>query len=513
MLVQDDKQLKKILEVKDRLPLLKAIVQWEGAVPADAPKFVYGWDAFLALGKEDASLDEALKGRIAGQHPGHCSTLIYTSGTTGNPKAVMITHDNITWTATSIAEALGIGSDAEIVSFLPLSHIAAQLVDLHAPLATGGTVHFAQPDALKGSLVETLKEVRPTVFLGVPRVWEKIQEKMKKIGSETTGVKKTIATWAKKTGLERGYAEQRGEHKGAMWGLANRIVFSKIRQNLGLDRCKLQATSAAPISKDTLEYFLSIGIPLYEIYGMSECTGPQTISWRGNYRTGSCGKSIAGSDLAIAKPDHEGNGEICFRGRHVFAGYLKDPASTGAVIDRNGFLHSGDVGQVDARGFLTITGRLKELIITAGGENIPPVLIENTIKEHVPFISQVMVIGDRRKFLTCLVTLHTTLEDDGTPTTTLTGLSKKKAEELGITEFTVEAVSKNEAYRKAIEQGIAEANKKAISQAQRIQKFEICPLDFSLPGGELTPTMKLKRRIVNQKYEALIEKMYAENIE
>eukprot|EP00161_Ancyromonas_sigmoides_P011097 TRINITY_DN279_c1_g1_i9.p1 TRINITY_DN279_c1_g1~~TRINITY_DN279_c1_g1_i9.p1 ORF type:complete len:820 (-),score=470.30 TRINITY_DN279_c1_g1_i9:204-2639(-) len=385
--VQNEAQLKKILEVRDRLPALKAIVVWQGELPADMDDSVMTWEQMIALG-DDESLEAPLTERIAAQEPGHCCTLIYTSGTTGNPKAVMITHDNVTWTARTTSNVLEIDNDSQIISYLPLSHIAAQMVDIHAPLVSCGTVSFARPDALKGTLGDTLKEVRPTVFLGVPRVWEKIGDKMKAIGAKTTGLKKTISTWAKKKGLEGGYADQQGKSKGMMFGLANSLVFSKVKAGLGLDRCKIQCTAAAPISVETLEYFLQLNIPIYEVYGMSECTGPQTVSYPKNYKTGSCGKSLTGTRLELADKDAEGNGEICFRGRHIFAGYLKNPEATGQTIDGNGFLHSGDVGALDGGGFLKITGRIKELIITAGGENVPPVLIENSIKAEAPFNQQ-----------------------------------------------------------------------------------------------------------------------------
>jgi long-chain-fatty-acid--CoA ligase ACSBG len=185
----------------------------------------------------------------------------------------------------------------------------------------------------------------------------------------------------------------------------------------------------------------------------------RSFSLSGNYKTTTCGKSIAGSHLELMDKDKDGNGEICYRGRHIFMGYMKDPQATGNTIDAQGFLHSGDVGKLDEKGFLSITGRIKELIITAGGENIPPVLIEDNIKLHAPFISNVMVIGDRRKFLSCVVTLHCLPDEDGGPTDVITGLTKKKAEELGITSTSVQEVAKDPKFRKAIEEAITAANK------------------------------------------------------
>ena len=506
--VENEAQLAKIVAVRDRLPNLKAIVMWKGTVPADSGDSVYTWADFIKLGADVG--EDKLKARIEAQDPGHCCSLIYTSGTTGPPKAVMISHDNLTWTANTTNELLGNSSEDHCVSYLPLSHIAAQMLDIHSPIMTGATVHFARPDALKGSLGATLKHVRPTVFLGVPRVWEKMQEKIKSVGAKNTGLKKSIATWSKKKGLEGGYAEQKGKSKGFGFSIANKLVFSKVKAQIGLDRCRVQATAAAPIAKDTLEFFLSLGVPVFEIYGMSECTGPQTISMPGNYKTGSCGRSIPGTDMKLDDMDKEGNGEIIYRGRHVFMGYLKNPEASGATIDELGFLHSGDVGRTDEGGYLTISGRIKELIITAGGENVPPVLIEDNIKEALPIVSNVMVIGDKRKFLSCVITLRSELQEDGEPDEKLTPAVIKAIADAGGKATTVPEAQNDPVVAKMIDAGLAASNKKATSNAQMVRKFTILARDFSLGQDVLTPTMKLKRRIVNMLYEKEIEAMYAE---
>jgi len=225
-----------------------------------------------------------------------------------------------------------------------------------------------------------------------------MQEKMLDIGKSITGVKRSLADWAKDVGLKTGYANQKNE--SGPWGfwIANHVVFKKIREALGFDRLRLAGTAAAPISKETLEYFLSINIPIFEIYGMSESSGPETLCVPESLRTGSCGQVFPGAEIKLDQPNKDGNGEICFRGRHVFMGYMRDAKSTAEAIDDDGWLHSGDIGALDADGFLHITGRIKELIITAGGENIPPVLIEDEIKKELcKVISNVMVIGDRKK--------------------------------------------------------------------------------------------------------------------
>jgi long-chain-fatty-acid--CoA ligase ACSBG len=360
--------------------------------------------------------DYEVQWRIEPQKPGNCCMLIYTSGTTGNPKGVMISHDNITWTALTAGRLLNINSDDITVSYLPLSHIAAQMLDIALPITFGSSIAFADANALRGTLADTLREIRPTLFLGVPRVWEKFVEKIKSNFSGLAGFKKTVKDWATEIGIEGNVALQ--EKKDVPWGwwMADVLFFRKIRDALGLDRCRAQYSAAAPIARETLEFMLSINVPVLEIYGMSECTGPQTIALPSIYKTGSTGKSIPGTELKIDPT----TGEICYRGRHIFMGYLHDPEKTREAIDGDGWLHSGDVGEIDSDGLLRITGRIKELIITAGGENIPPVLIEDVVKSELPIVSNCMLIGDKRKFLSMLLTLKTDIDQEGQPTDRLT---------------------------------------------------------------------------------------------
>lgn len=359
----------------------------------------------MALGQQqpDTELEERLR-RIA---VNQCCTLIYTSGTTGPPKGVMLSHDNITWTAHANCINADFRAGKEIiVSFLPLSHVAAQMADIYITMYAGATCYFAQPDALKGSLGQTLKEVRPTRFLGVPRVWEKIHEKMMEVGRKTTGVKKSIATWAKSVGIETNNRKQRQDFsKPFGYSIANAVVFKKIRGVLGLDRCELFLSGAAPIAPDIVQYFHSLDIPLTEIYGMSESTGPHTIGMEKAFKIGSAGRTVPGCYTKLDKPDKDGNGEVCMGGRHVSMGYLRMEDKTHEAIDDEGWLHSGDIGRLDSDGFLFITGRIKELIITAGGENVAPVLLEDNLKAELPCLSNSMVIGDKRKFLSVLLTL------------------------------------------------------------------------------------------------------------
>ncbi|XP_066499586.1 long-chain-fatty-acid--CoA ligase ACSBG2 isoform X1 [Hoplias malabaricus] len=518
LVVENHKQLQKILQIQDKLPHLKAIIQYKDALKEKKPN-LYTWEEFMELGRNEP--DTQLDDIIASQKPNQCCTLIYTSGTTGQPKGVMLSHDNLTWTALATAHHVRLTeadqSQEVVISYLPLSHVAAQMIDIWITMRVGGATYFAQPDALKGSLVNTLREVRPTAFMGVPRVWEKMQEKMKAIGAKSSTVRRKVASWAKDVGLNTNLSKM--EQNGTVprtplnFRLAKRLVFRKVRKALGLDRCRQCYTGAAPITKETLEFFLSLNIPLYELYGMSESTGPHTISQPEAFRLTSCGKVIPGCQTKIFSPDAEGNGEICFWGRHVFMGYLNMPEKTDEALDADGWLHSGDLGKHDKNDFLFITGRIKELIITAGGENIPPVPIEDAMKEAVPLISNAMLIGDKRKFLSMLITVKCQVNGEtGVPEDELTPEAVEFCRKLGSSSTRVSDIAggKDRLVHTAIQEGINRVNEKATSNAQRIQKFTVLQQDFSIPGGELGPTMKLKRPVVMKMYKEPIENFYRE---
>uniref|UniRef100_A0A671WVU6 Long-chain-fatty-acid--CoA ligase ACSBG2 n=1 Tax=Sparus aurata TaxID=8175 RepID=A0A671WVU6_SPAAU len=501
IVVENHKQLQKILQVEDKLPHLKAIIQYKDALKEKRPN-LYSWAEFMELGRDEP--DEPLDAIISSQKPNQCCSLIYTSGTTGQPKGVMLSHDNITWTALSTSRHVRL-KDATlaqevVVSYLPLSHIAAQMVDMWITMKVGGMTHFAQPDALKGSLVNTLKEARPTAFMGVPRVWEKMQEKMKSVGAKSSTVRRKVAAWAKDVGLQTNLTKMNQSGRTPFsYQIAKKLVFKKVRKALGLDRCSKCYTGAAPITKDTLEFFLSLDIPLYELYGMSESSGPHTISSPEAFKLTSCGKEIPGCKTKLHNPDEEGNGEICFWGRHVFMGYLNMPDKTEEALDAEGWLHSGT--------------SIFLLIITAGGENIPPVPIEDAVKEAVPLINNAMLIGDKRKFLSMLLTVKCQVNaESGEPEDELTAEAVEICRKLGsnATKVSEVASGRDRAVHTAIQEGINRVNENATSNAQRIQKWIILDRDFSVTGGELGPTMKLKRPVVAKMYKEQIENFYKE---
>ncbi len=478
--VEDAKQLEKFKEAWADMPKLQHIVMMFGS---DSDPRVISWDKLLELGGNVAEAD--LDARIAAQGADDVCTLIYTSGTTGNPKAVTISHDNLTWTARVTLRALGVNAGDDGISYLPLSHVAEQITSIHGPMAAAACIWFAES---LDKLGENLKEVRPTYFLGVPRVWEKIQAKMESAGAQNSAVKKAIAKWARGVGLQAGYAIQRGEPTPALYGLAGKLVFSKVKQALGLDRCRIQVTSAAPISRSTLEFFLSLGIPIYEVFGMSECTGPGTISTPDKWATGKAGFALPGTEVKIF-PD----GEICMRGRNVFKGYLKNPDATAEALDADGWLHSGDIGTLDDRGLLQITDRKKDLLITAGGENIAPQVLEGLLK-GIPVVAQACVVGDARKYLGALLTL----DPEKVP-----GI----CQQIGSPARDVTAAATDEAFKRFLQGEIDTINGK-LAQVQSIKRWTIIANEFTIDGGELTPTMKMKRKVIREKYGTQIESLY-----
>uniref|UniRef100_A0A8C2V6S2 long-chain-fatty-acid--CoA ligase n=1 Tax=Chinchilla lanigera TaxID=34839 RepID=A0A8C2V6S2_CHILA len=499
LVVENDEQLQKILSVKPYLALLS---------PATQP----GWDDFMELGNSvpDAQLDQIIKSQKVNQ----CAVLVYTSGTVGDPTGVMLSHDNITWTAGAVVKDLRLpatsGKQERVLSYLPLSHVATQMIDIWIPLKIGSLIHFAQPDALRGTLISTLKEVKPTTFLGVPRIWEKLQETIKGRVGNFSGFNKKMFLWAKTTGLNV-EAPERGSPGSMNYHVAKKLVFNKVRSSLGLDHCHSFLSVAAPLSQDTSEFFLSLDIPIGESYGLSESSGPHSVSSRANYRPLSCGKPLSSCKNMLLRENQDNVGEVCMWGRHVFMGYLDREDATMEVVDKEGWLHSGDVGFMDSQGFLYITGRIKELIITAAGENVAPFPIEDLVKTTIPIVSNAILVGNRAAFLSMLLTLKCEIDQvSGEPLDKLSWQAIDFCQALGSQASTVSEIvdSKDPLVYAAIQQGIDAVNKEAASSAQRIRKWAILRKDFSVRGGELGPTTKMRRYLITQKYKSQIESFY-----
>ncbi|XP_007470102.1 PREDICTED: long-chain-fatty-acid--CoA ligase ACSBG1 isoform X2 [Lipotes vexillifer] len=514
IVVDTQKQLEKILKIWKNLPHLKAVVIFQEPPPTKMAN-VYTMEEFMDLGNEVT--EEALDTIINAQQPNQCCVLVYTSGTTGNPKGVMLSQDNITWTAHYGSQAGDI-QPAEVqqevvVSYLPLSHIAAQIYDLWTGIQWGAQVCFAETDALKGSLVNTLREVEPTSHMGVPRVWEKIMERIQEVAAQSGFVRRKMLLWAMSVTLEQNLTCPSSDLKPFTTRLADYLVLAKVRQALGFAKCQKNFYGGAPMTAETQHFFLGLNIRLYAGYGLSETSGPHFMSSPYNYRLYSSGKVVPGCRVKLVNEDAEGIGEICLWGRTIFMGYLNMEDKTCEAIDADGWLHTGDSGHLDADGFLYITGRLKELIITAGGENVPPVPIEEAVKTELPIISNAVLIGDQRKFLSMLLTLKCTLDPDTSdPTDNLTEQAVEFCQRVGSKATTVSEVvgKKGEAVYQAIKEGIQRVNMNAAARPYHIQKWAVLERDFSISGGELGPTMKLKRLTILEKYKDIIDSFYQE---
>lgn len=559
--VENGAKLAMFKELAAELPKLRAVVVWSPEKGLDMADFAAGdrtvtvcaWTDLKGIAAEAAKASDVdkVEDRMAAQKPGHCCAYIYTSGTTGEPKAVMITHDNIIFESTSatrLISGMGVGPDQDrIISYLPLSHVAGMMVDIVCPIMIGALmessvcVYFARPyDLRAGTIGDRLRGVRPTVFLGVPRVWEKIQEKMMATvaANPPKGVKLKIARWSKRKGLEHqlNCQLQGSGAYGCCYNFADKKVLSVVKQRLGLDACKFGFTGAAPIKTETLEYFGALGIQINEVYGMSECTGATTWSTDAAHKWGSCGFPMPSAEVKILQPTDSGfkecprwtpgtpvsdavQGEVCYRGRHIMMGYMANPdlgpehvaaikAKNAEAIDGEGWLHSGDKGLMDADCMVKITGRYKELIIGAGGENIAPVPIEDAVKARCPAISNIMMVGDKRKFNVALVTLKTVGATGELPgTDKLDGPAATLVE--GVR--TVGQACKSKEFIDAITKAITDTNadpKAVPSNAAKIGKFTILPTDFSTQTDELTPTLKLKRSVAEAKHTAFIDSMY-----
>jgi long-chain-fatty-acid--CoA ligase ACSBG len=530
VVAENMEQAEKYLSILDQLPRLKGIVVWGEEELASKPHdMVMTWNEFMKLGERDSGKTESyadvVDDRLQKQVPGMCCNIVYTSGTTGNPKGVMLTHDNMYFVVGQFLrnwEDQNIEDGRErVVSYLPLSHSAAQVSDILTNLVGRVQIYFARPDALQGTLVETLQYAKPTTFLAVPRVWEKMEEKLKELAASSPTVLQKISGWAKGKGTLNSEAKMQNKDHPFGYSFAHFLILGRIKKALGFDQAKVLVVSAAPMKTATFEYFKSLDLPIMNIYGMSECNGPETTAKPGKFDEKSVGYALDETHIKIDQRDKtegglENEGEICFRGRNNFIGYLNNEEKTRETLDPQGYIHSGDIGTKDSQGFIRITGRIKELIITAGGENVAPVLIEDSLKDICPIISNVMVVGDDKKYLTALVTFKVDVDNSkgmNTPTKNLTpAVIRFLEDELKVTGVTTtDEAMKNETILKYLEQKIEDNNKISISRAQHLRKFRILPTDFSMEGEELTPTLKLKRSVVSQKYSDIIESMYAED--
>jgi long-chain acyl-CoA synthetase len=440
---------------------------------------------FIARG-EGADPEEFEK--IAHQcQPDDLATFIYTSGTTGNPKGVMLSHGNIVSNMLASLQFLDIESDYLCLSFLPLSHSFERTVD-YIYFYRGCTIAYAESVQ---TVAQNLQEVRPHAFVSVPRVYEKILAKVYENVAKGPALQQKIFHWA--VGVGRKALPYRLKEKtppgllGIQLAIADALVFGKIRQRLG-GRFQFAMSGGAPLGREVAEFFWGIGVPIFEGYGLSETSPVLTVNARGFTKMGTVGRAIPGVELKIAE-----DGEILAKGPNIMKGYHNLPEATAETIDKEGWFHTGDIGVIDEDGFLAITDRKKELIVNAYGKNIAPAPVENALKSS-RFIGQAMVIGDRRKFLSAL------LVPDFEPLAVW-------AQEQGLPADDVAKVVKDPKTRKLFEDEVGRINK-GLAKYEQVSAFELLPEEWTIEGGEMTPTLKIKRRIINQKYADAIEGIY-----
>jgi len=480
-------QLRRFLEVRDQLPDLVHV-----GVIDDGDHLAEGGDVMgyaSLLGNDPLDLGEAAK--VA--QPEDLATVIYTSGTTGPPKGVMITHQNVAWTVASLTDALedelNIGELAgkRIVSYLPMAHIAERMISHYEAMFLGFEVSTCPDPTL---IAAYAAEVRPNIIFGVPRVWEKIY----------AGVNAALAADPEKAEkFAEGLAAAAPLAEKMTWGTAtseeielyeflDAVAFSTVRELVGLDQVQAAVTGAAPIPREILAWFRTIGLPLSEIYGMSESSGPMT--WApAKVKPGLVGPVIPGAELRLAE-----DGEVLTRGGHVFAGYLDDPDQSAEVLDADGWLRSGDIGELDDDGYLRIVDRKKELIVTAGGKNLSPANLEAALK-MIPLIGQACAIGDSRPFVSALVVLD---PDAAAVWATAKGVPYSDLEELAIHPDVVNEV----------QSGLVEAMA-SFNNAEKVKKVKILGTEWPADSELLTPTAKLKRRGVHERFRQEIEELYS----
>lgn len=489
-IAEDEEQLDKALFFRERTPDLERIVVMDPkGLRHFSDPMVMTFDELLELGRqEDSKHPNLFAESLERTDPHEMALIIYTSGTTGPPKGAMLSHANVNWTSWSIGEALEIYESDELLSFLPLSHIAERMFSVFLPLRFGYTVSFTEsPD----TVMANFREISPTVVFAVPRIWEKYYSGVRIRVANATWFKKVAYGLAVKISNE--YAGRRfsGQRVGLtlqfLRGLANILVLYKLRERLGFERVHLAVSGAAPISPDVIKYFHGIGIPLREVYGQTEGTGPTCIHQKDNIELGNVGPALPGVDVRIDE-----DGEILVKGGNVFMGYYRNPEATRETLT-DGWLRSGDVGRLDERGHLKITDRKKDLIITAGGKNIAPQNIENQLK-FSPYINDAIVIGDRLKFLSALIVLD---EENVV----------QYAQDHKIPFTTYESLTKAPEIIELMDSEVQEVNK-TLSHVETIKKFTIVPKKLYEEDGEVTPTMKVKRKYINEKFADLIKAMY-----
>lgn len=451
------------------------------------------WEGLLERGREALAADPAAADRAAAEvSQDDLATLIYTSGTTGDPKGVMISHRNVLWTSECIARAFPeLPDHLRIVSYLPLAHLGERMASHYTGVWRAGSVWY-EPDIT--NVLAAVQAHRPQGFFGVPRVWEKFQAGLlAKLRAEPKKAKRNLALGAVELGAAAERARQSGDGPSVadrvkLW-FVEKLVFKKIRHGLGLDELILAFSAAAPVAPGLLMFFRGMGVPVYELFGQTESSGPGVTNRPGADRIGTVGRAMPGVELDIADDD-----EILMRGGLVTEGYYRDSEATAAAFREDGWLHTGDLGRLDEDGFLSIIGRKKEIIITAAGKNVAPARLENLLAQN-PLIAHSCVVGDGRRYLTLLVAL----DEEQAPAW---------AAGNGVEFQDLERFSRSPELQAEIGRAVEEANQQ-VSRVEQAKRWYVAPGAWSAETDELTPSLKLKRRVVLERYAEQIEEMYA----
>ena len=491
LFVEDEEQLDKVLEVRERLPRLRRIIVFdtEGLRDFHDP-LVMSLAELRALGRDyHAAHPNAWAERLQSRKARDLAILIYTSGTTGNPKGAMLSHHNIVYVLRGYNIGIAQDENDERMCFLPLCHVAERLGGVYFALYTGAKLNFVEnPDTVP----ENVREIAPTVFTAVPRVWEKFYSAVQIAIAEATPLER----WAYARAIGLGYRVAElviaGKPVGAplklAWLLGSVCVLGNVRRLIGIDRCRYLVTGAAPISPDLVRWYLALGVPMLEVWGQTENGGAATLMPAERIKPGSIGIAGAFNEVRVSA-----EGELLIRGENVFMGYLNQPEKTAETII-DGWLHTGDVGTVDEDGYFKITDRMKDIIITAGGKNVTPSEIENQLK-FSPYITDAVVIGDKRPYLTTLVMIDQENVE-------------KFAQDHDIPFSNYASLCRAKEIQDLIQGEITRVNEQ-FSRVEQVKKFRLIEQKLTAEDEELTPTMKLKRKLVNRKYQSLIDSMYA----
>ncbi len=513
-IVEGSADFEKILELKRDLPKLERVVVWDTTRLDEALRthdWLVPWSRVM-----ETRADEAMIAERAGKiDPDGVAILIYTSGTTGPPKGAMISHENVL----TILRGTSITKwevDDESLSFLPMAHAAERVLAFYGRITYGICTSFASSVP---KVLDELKEVRPTVFGSVPRIFEKAYSRILTEVGKAPPRRQKVFRWAESTALRVVRDWQRGEesplHVRVQYEIANRVVFSRLREAFG-GRVKQFITGAAPIPKPILEFFWGAGIPIYEVYGMTEATVITHANAPGAVRLGSVGRALPFIEDKIAE-----DGEILLRGKTVFKGYYKDPEATAAILDADGWLHSGDVGRKDAEGFVFILDRKKHIIITSGGKNITPSNLENAVKAQDSLISSVHAHGDKRSYCSALVTVHPMEAIEWAKEKGIVGdpekaeamrlelMSNPLARPPGLDALMARVTSEPE-LRERIVAAVRRANRE-LSRVEAIKRIHILERDFSLEEDEITPTLKLKRKNIEKKFADVFDRLHTDD--